>query len=113
MVHSEKLDPINALCKTIPGSAQPKRHERRCQGAPAVHKQVTNCVGHGVLADEEPLEDLSVGADGDPQREHRGPQRKRPTLRHGATVEKEVEREADGEGREGVGQLVVGDAYPP
>src|SRR5215211_3975378 len=61
------------------------------------------------MADEEPLEDLPVGARGDPQGENRGPQSKRPTLGHGAPVEQEVEREADAEGREGVGQLVVGD----
>ena len=60
-----ELGSEDALCKTIPGSAQPKRHKRRCQGAIAVHKQVTNGVGHAVFADEEPLEDLPVGTDRD------------------------------------------------
>src|SRR5215213_7747951 len=100
---------METLRQTIPGSAQHERHERRRQGAAAVHQQVAYGVGHGVVADEEPLEDLPVGARGDPQGENRGPQSKRPTLGHGAPVEQEVEREADAEGREGVGQLVVGD----
>src|SRR5688572_13601457 len=72
---SELGPDVKALRETIPRSAQRKRHERRRQGAAAVHEQVTNGVGHGVLADEEPLEDLPVGADGDPQGKHRGPQR--------------------------------------
>jgi hypothetical protein len=47
--------------------------ERRSASATsaAVHEQVAYGVGHRVLADEEPLEDLPVGADGDSQGEHR------------------------------------------
>src|SRR5918995_108058 len=100
---------METLRETFTGSAKCKRHKRCRQGTATVHKQVTNSVGHGVRADKEPLEDLPVGADGDPQGEHRGPQRKRPTLRHGSLVEQEVERKANREGCEGVGQLVVGD----
>ena len=80
---SRNLGPMEALCEAIPGSAQRKRHKRCCQGTATVHEQVTNSVGHGVLADEEPLEDLPVGADGYPQGENRGPQRDGPTLGHG------------------------------
>src|SRR5215203_2545909 len=100
---------MKALRETIPGSAQRKRHKRRCQGADAIDEQVTNGVSPRVLINEEPLEDLPVGADGDPQGEHRGPQRNGPTLGYGALVEQEVEREANREGHEGVGQLVVKD----
>ena len=100
---------MEALCKAIPGSAKCKRHKRCCQGSAAVYKQVTNGVRHRVLADKKPLEDLPLGTNGDAQGEHRGPQLNGPTLRHCALVEQEVEREADREGREGVGQLVVRD----
>jgi hypothetical protein len=55
------------LRETISGSAERKRHKLRCQGAATVHKQVTNGVGHRVLADKKPLEDLPIGADGDPK----------------------------------------------
>ena len=55
---------METLRETISGSAQRKRHKRRCQGAAAIHEQITNGVGHGVLADEVPLEDLPLGADG-------------------------------------------------
>src|SRR5918997_230348 len=104
-----ELGQMEALRETIPGSAERKRHKRCCQGACAVHEQVADGVGHGVLADEEPLEDLPVGPNGDTQGENRGPQSERTALGHSASVEQEVEREADAEGREGVGQLVVGD----
>jgi hypothetical protein len=57
---------MKALCKAILGSAERKRHKRRCQGPATVHEQVTNGVGHGVLADKKLLEDLPVGADGYP-----------------------------------------------
>ena len=59
------LGPMESLCKSIPGSAECKRHKRCCQGSAAVHKQVTNGVSHRVLADKKPLEDLPVGANGD------------------------------------------------
>src|SRR5215210_7379448 len=97
------------LRETISGSPEGERYERCCQGAPAVHQQVAYGVGHGVVTHEEPLEDLPVDAYGDPQGENRGPQRNGPTLGYGAPVEQKVEREADAEGREGVGKLVVGD----
>jgi hypothetical protein len=42
---------MKALRETIPGSAQRKRHKRRCQDAATVHEQVTNSVSHRVLAD--------------------------------------------------------------
>jgi hypothetical protein len=45
---------MKALCKAIPGSAERKRHKRRCQGPATVHEQVTNGVGHGVRADKKP-----------------------------------------------------------
>src|SRR5215212_1001640 len=108
-VHCPELSQMEALRQTIHGPPERKRHKRCCQGACAVHEQVAYGVGHGVLADKKPLEDLPVGANGDTQGEHRGPESERPALGHSASVEQEVEREADAEGREGVGELVVRD----
>jgi hypothetical protein len=45
---------METLRETISGSAERKRHKRRCQGAAAVYQQVADGVSHGVLADEEP-----------------------------------------------------------
>ena len=63
------------LCKAIPASAEHQRHECGRKGSGAVHEQIADRVGHSVLADKEPLEDLLVRANGDAQREHRASER--------------------------------------